>query len=120
MASKALPLMAFLLIAMLLVSAVVDATETLDTETETSVDQSGYYPNRPYCRYRCCYRYRYYYRYGYRYATTVDAAARSSTRLPREGRLRRRHSVCGSWACRRTAGTGRRSALDGGAGPSSP
>ncbi|CAA6669586.1 unnamed protein product [Spirodela intermedia] len=67
MASKALPLMAFLLIAMLLVSAVVDATETLDTETETSVDQSGYYPNRPYCRYRCCYRYRYYYRYGYRY-----------------------------------------------------
>ncbi|CAB1184562.1 unnamed protein product [Spirodela intermedia] len=33
MASKALPLMAFLLIAMLLVSAVVDATETLDTET---------------------------------------------------------------------------------------
>ncbi|CAA6669592.1 unnamed protein product [Spirodela intermedia] len=41
MASKALPLLGFLLIAMLLVSAAVDATDTKEKETKISIDQRG-------------------------------------------------------------------------------
>ncbi|CAA7406553.1 unnamed protein product [Spirodela intermedia] len=78
MASKALPLLGFLLIAMLLVSAAADAKDTKEKETKISVDQhgggypypggsrggggGGYpYPGRGYpprrrCHYRCCRR----------------------------------------------------------------
>ncbi|CAA7406554.1 unnamed protein product [Spirodela intermedia] len=44
MASKALPLLGFLLIAMLLVSAAVDAKDSKDKETKISVDQGGGFP----------------------------------------------------------------------------